>query len=317
METPVIRPEERLQGFLVGMVVGHSIGLGLKEQTVSMSRLRESASDPAVVVSLPELSPDLRFQMALGERLLAGEGLERLWLQGLFLDTYQEAERHLGPQTERVLDRLRTAKAEEDPDAWAFAEDVWEASNRQAAGSGAFRRIPLLVLRGLADPRGMEKDILAVSSMTHADPRSLGGALAFARLSLALLRGRWRSAAETGVLLVGLAPQIAQAFQAAALLPASSLSTSGYAVTLLQVAYYGLLKASDLAHGLLDLLRRDEALIGLGTVAGAWFGAKFGLSAIPKAWREAAPAAGTWLEIAKHLPHPPLRSLGTPETAIQ
>jgi ADP-ribosyl-[dinitrogen reductase] hydrolase len=204
----------------------------------------------------------------------------------------------VGVHTSRVLraaGRCPTAQTLTDA-----ARAIHEGSGR-SGGNGSLMRTAPVVLAHLDDPVALVEAAIAVSSLTHADPRA-GEACALWCLAL-------RETVLSGDLVdprAGLVhlPEASRGFWADRLDEAerrdpSTFTPNGYVVTALQAAWSAIVHTPTTEHrpsqgrfgcrqlrdGLETAVRIGDDTDTVASIAGALLGALWGASAVPAQWR--------------------------------
>ena len=182
----------------------------------------------------------------------------------------------------------------------AVAREIFERTGH-AAGNGSLMRTGAVALAHLDDPEALVEAAMTVSALTHGDPQA-GEACALWCLFI-------RQAVLTGSLddvrssLVHLPPG-SRAFWAARLDEAeaeepSTFEANGWTVRALQAAWsaivhtpvpdeapaLGSFSCLHLQHALETAVRIGHDTDTVAAIAGALLGARWGVSAVPSAWR--------------------------------
>jgi len=273
-----------LIGCLTGMGIGHLFGLAIEDKQQTIQGFRELIpKEDAVEKPLP-LSDDLRFIFAVLGAYLSGKDLGEDQICSHFLSAYEGSYLTQGPQTSAVYLAIKDGQMP-----IPAAQQAWERSSRKAAGSGGLKRALPAALWYASSIKDLENETRKLSQFTHPDPRCTDAAISFNRILSALLRKEWNHHRDLPRYLIGLTPTMGQALQAANLLPLVGLSTSGYAITMVQAAYRTMNASKDFAEALLEFLSIGGKTGTSGMLAGAILGARWGLSSIPKSWLEMLP----------------------------
>lgn len=306
----------------MGMSMGYSIGQALHEGSLKLDEVK----DPGSHLRLPPMSPDLRYLLDLSKEYLQGQIPSPAKRQTLLLDHYLDQTLLVGPQTERVVDRLEeaveaakaaasqpndedeTALEPETPEVEQLARQVWEESRRQAAGSGGLKRSLLVPFFCHEDLSRLEKETAILCKQTHPDQRCVDASLVASRLLRMLIADQWHGHRHTALCLVGIGPTVTQSLQSAPLLPLQALSPNGYVVTSLQASYRALLLEDPPPQRMIALWQCGGPSATLGMLAGAFLGARYGLDVFPQAWFALLPAASTWRAIASTIPLSPAQT---------
>jgi ADP-ribosyl-[dinitrogen reductase] hydrolase len=216
-----------------------------------------------------------------------------------FADWYAERPPDVGIQTRAVLSAAGRHPTAEEMSRAAAA--VHERAGR-SAGNGSLMRTAALALAHLDDPEALVEAAMRVSALTHFDPQA-GEACALWCLMIrqAVLTGSLDDVRQNLELL----PEASRDFWAERLEEAESsepgtFRPNGWVVSALQAAWSAILQTPvpdealadgsfaclHLQHALETAIRIGDDTDTVAAIAGALLGARWGVSAIPAAWRE-------------------------------
>lgn len=295
-QAPELSTKEHLEGALLGLAVGSTIGSALEQGRILLQNISPNTEVPQPPLPSQTSLPVLEWLKAVIESQQNKQRLDQDLACELLLQHYPSKSDPQGVQTQAVLDALRSGA---HPD--HAAAKVWERSGHQAAGSGGMKRaLPIAFLR-LSEIQKLESETRMLCQLTHLDPRSIDSALAINRLLVGIINSKWKNKNHTARYLIGLTPSLIQALHSAPLLPLQGLTTSGFSLTTLQASYHSLIHSKDYATALHQLFSLRQKSSTLGMLAGSLLGAKWGSSAIPSAWRNVIPNQEEWLQIAQRL----------------
>ena len=201
----------------------------------------------------------------------------------------------------------RRTKWEPRRPAGVTMRQIADSPAAQGCGNGALMRCSPVAIRWRDDPAQLVRNSVVSAMPTHPSPRC-GWSCAVANLAAAALlndepidpaalvadceaAAAW-SAAEMERKydwISGAPSSVRLAVQAAVDMPVSAMTTDdrdrGYTLLTLQVALSAVLRSADFETGLSEVISAGGDTDTNGAVAGALLGAKFGIDAIPEAWR--------------------------------
>ena len=184
---------------------------------------------------------------------------------------------------------------------------AWEDSGGKAAGNGAVMRCAPLAIRWRHDDAALVRNTLCSAAVTHWDSRCIWSSV-FVNLAIAsLLREppdsalrlveRAERARETlGDALAPFGIDAPARTKVTKALDVSDITTPddigldghdmGYTLKAMQVALWCVHQAADFEEALIAVFNAGGDTDTNGAVAGAVLGARFGLDAIPRRWRD-------------------------------
>ena len=231
----------------------------------------------------------------------------------------EENGRGIGIQTADVLSRIGgarprcaggagvQARESSGQPALEAARQVWEESGRYSAGNGAVMRCAPLAIRWMRDDVALAGNTALSTVVTHADPRCIWSAVAVNLAIAMVLRGealevadvvaRTQQTAERlgdSLAEFGIAGAVPETVVEACSIPSGITpadlvldgSDMGYTLKAMQVALWCATQASDFEEALVAVVSAGGDTDTNGAVAGAVLGARFGLNAIPRRWRQ-------------------------------
>ena len=191
--------------------------------------------------------------------------------------------------------------------ALAASRAAWEDSGGKAAGNGAVMRCAPLAIRWRQDDAALVRNTIVSAAVTHWDARCVWSAV-FVNLAIAsLLREppdgalRLVERAEQARETLGdtLAPfganvpvpaKVTKALDVADVTAPEDIGLDGwdmgYTLKAMQVALWCARQAEDFEEALIAVVNAGGDTDTNGAVAGAVLGARFGLDAIPRRWRD-------------------------------
>jgi ADP-ribosyl-[dinitrogen reductase] hydrolase len=178
-------------------------------------------------------------------------------------------------------------------------------------GNGSLMRIlPLVFLCADQTPQQLVEKVSAVSSITHAHPRSVAACLFYVVLGMRLLRGMEPGNAydETrreapllfrGTALEGESRSLSRVLDGSlATLDAGGVRSTGYVIHTLEAAVWCLLAERDLRGTILRAVNLGWDADTTGAVAGGLAGIHYGFEGIPAGWIDGLARSGDILRLA-------------------
>ncbi|WP_148571882.1 ADP-ribosylglycohydrolase family protein [Nocardioides caldifontis] len=288
---------DRAAGVLLGAAVGDALGAGYEFGTARLApdeqprmiggglggfEPGEWTDDTAQTWAVAEVAAtgaDLRTDEALTD---VARGFAR-W--------YAEGPPDVGVQTSRVLGsvgRQPTAGALRDA-----ARDVLARTGR-AGGNGSLMRTSPVALAHVDDASATAEAAVAVSELTHADPRA-GEACVLWCLAIrhAVLEGELDVRAGLPFLDADARTFWEARIDEAESMPPSTFRPNGYVVTALQAAWSAIVSTPvadaephrHLVDALATAIHIGDDTDTVASIAGALLGARWGSSAVPAEWR--------------------------------
>jgi len=301
--------EDRALGCLAGLAVGNVLGLSVESRSREEVHPRLGSKGP--LTRLPteernrEWDDDLAMTMALSESLahLAPEAdhLDTTVILEAYLAWLRTGSRGIGSLTREVL--LKSLTGETDA-----AERVWKircARGQPPLGNGAAMRIAPLGVAFASEPHRIPQLAGEDAAITHFDPICRQSAALVALLAAALVRGERapmtfaRSHAEP------LLPEVAKAYNPLSLDQLAEQRIDGWdmgsTLVALQVAVSVLASGLPYLDALPWVIRQGGDTDTNGAIVGALIGARDGVSAIPKEWRECVSQGDRILQAGRQL----------------
>src|SRR5581483_2676023 len=290
---PPLHPRalDRARGCLLGLAVGEALGRPL--EALSAEQVR------AALAAGPRLASDAGDQAAMAaivaESLLEHGRLDLRDLSRRLVAWTRGGARDVG----RVAARALYLQSQGQP--WADAARVaWEEAHPRGATAEALTRGVALPLLPAGDEQTLARDSLAVSALTHFDPRCRWSAAALNLLIARLWQGAGQGLPGAILGLVG-ERHVYRALEAVPTLTPSQLPARNEALLVLQTAAWSALNEDDFPAAVARALGRGGPTPLLGAAAGALAGARFGARAIPPDWRAALPDAARLEALADRL----------------
>ncbi len=298
---------DRACGVLVGAACGDALGAGYE---FGVAALPPEGTPPGMIggglggFAPGEWTDDTAQTWAIAE--VAATGADLRSPQALtaiarrFADWYADGPADVGIQTGAVL--AAAGRQPTGEEMTAVARRVHERNGGRSAGNGALMRTAAVALAHLDDPDALVEAALKVSALTHHDPRA-GEAAALWCLMIA-------RAVRTGSLSdvrrnLEHLPEGSRDFWAERLDEAetrepASFRPNGWVVAALMAAWSAIVHTPvpeerpgegsfaclHLQHALETAVRIGDDTDTVASIAGALLGARWGVSAVPAAWRE-------------------------------
>lgn len=278
----------RAGGVLLGAAAGDALGAGYEFEA-------DPPPNPEMIGGGPfgfapgEWTDDTQLAICVAELAATGH-LDPAAVGDRFLEWFGGQPRDVGTQTRAVLQR-----AARGADCAEVAEEYFRRNPSRAAGNGSLMRTGPVGVARLGDLAATVTAARAVSALTHADPHA-GNACALwcAAIGHAVLEGRLDGAPGPHLVLpADRADRWVELLEEAGTLPGRAFSANGYVVKALQAAHAAVHQTP--VPGEMPCLHLQDALraavqIGHDTetvaaIAGSLLGARWGVSAIPFAWR--------------------------------
>ena len=310
---------DRAAGVLLGAACGDALGVPYE----FAARLHETAAPEMIGGGLGpyepgEYSDDTQMQACVAEVAARGRGLRsELALDGVairFMRWYREGASDIGAQTRQVFAAVE--KTGGTSSAMRKAAAALHARTGRSAGNGSLMRTVPVALAHLDDPDGLVHAARKVSALTHHDPMA-GDACAVWCLMLrhTILEGdwpessdgaerRWRSRGTRTQSFAERSPVPAddlpssvdwrQILTEAEQRDASAFTENAWVVGAMQAAWSAITHTDvpdDDPQRHLQLALATAIGIGhdtdtVGAIAGGMLGARWGASAVPRAWVE-------------------------------
>lgn len=295
---------DRIAGVLLAAAAGDALGVPYE----AARRLRDDEQPRMTGGGLGDYAPaeySDDTQMAVCIAQVAAQGLDLRTPEALdeiawrFLWWRAEGATDIGIQTAAVLKAANPVR----PAAAAYthpvrrglaarmaaaAAEVHHASGGRSAGNGSLMRTAPVALAYLDRPADeVVAAARAVSALTHYDPLAADACVLWCvGIRAAILHGTVYGVQDG----LGHLPAERQEFWSRALdaaegNPPGHFPNNGYVVSALQAAWSAVIRAADLPDALVRAVRAGGDTDTVAAIAGALAGARWGLSAIPLAWR--------------------------------
>jgi ADP-ribosylglycohydrolase len=296
---------DRAAGVLLGQAAGDALGVpyefALPPALDDLAEMRggglgdfapgEWSDDTAMAMCIADI-------VANGYDLLSEEALDAvaanfvLWLADDPAD--------IGLQTSAVLRATRAGLGGSDGPARVMTEAArtYTVDHPHSAGNGALMRTAIVALASLHDRARTARAARQIASLTHADPLAGDSCVLWSEaVRVAVLEGRVDVDAGLDLLPGTRREQwrhwLEEARAAATgELPGGRFNPNGFTVTALQAAYAAILGTPEGGPATLQNALHAAVRIGNDTdtvaaIAGGLMGARWGASAVPRAWRDA------------------------------
>ncbi len=202
------------------------------------------------------------------------------------------------------LENLRAGEGHEQSGTLA-----WEDAGRNAPDNAALVWAGAPIgLSHIKDTEGLSDDAAALCRMTHADPRSVAGAVAVATAISLLVRGGKDGEEAISRASLAAAPfsddALAVIERGAAKKPeqvSADGEAKGSVLATLELAFSALASAASFEEGVSAVIARGGDMEINGAVAGALLGGKLGKNQVPDKWLKLAKGAGELQTLAEAL----------------
>jgi ADP-ribosyl-[dinitrogen reductase] hydrolase len=278
----------RAAGALLGAAAGDALGAGYEFES-NPPRHAEMIGGGPFHFAPGEWTDDTQMSICVAEVAATGN-LDPAAVGDRFLEWYRGRPRDVGNQTGAVLERARQGS-----DCAGVAAEYFRRNPHNAAGNGSLMRTAPVALAHLGDTAATVASARAISELTHADPQAGDACVLWcAAIGHAVMQGGLQGAPDPHELLPeGRAGRWAGRLQEAETAPRRTFSHNGYVVTAHQAAQAAVHQTSvPEAMPCLHLQDALRAAVHIGhdtdtvaAIAGALLGARWGVSAIPFAWR--------------------------------
>lgn len=288
-----IEEKARFVGTLLGAAAGEALGAPHE-----LKRASDLAAPPREITgggmwAAGEPTDDIELTLALLRSLVACRRVDLADVADKYLKWFATRPKDIGNLTRSALENLRAGEPPTQSGAIA-----WEDSGRKAAGNGSVMCCAPIGLLHARRLDGLADDAAAVSRITHADPRCIGGCIAVATAIAHLVRGG-KDAEEAVERAAGAAAAVSDEVRVAvergvARRPADLRvdgEDQGYVLHTVELAFSALATAEDFEEGIVAVVSRGGDADTNACVAGALLGAKLGRSRIPDRWLSKLKAA--------------------------
>ena len=286
--------EDRAIGSLAGLAVGNVLGLAVESRSREEVQARLGSSGAFTRLPTEERGrdwdDDLAMAMALSESLLSlptdAEHLNTQAILNAYLGWLRSGSRGIGSLTREVL--LKSLAGEANA-----SERVWKSRRerrQQPLGNGAAMRIAPLGVAFASKPERIPQLAGEDAALTHFDPICRQSAALIALLTAALVRGERAPMTFARTHAGPLLPEVARAYNPLSLDQLAEQRIDdwdmGSTLVALQVAVSILASGLPYIEALPWVIRQGGDTDTNGAIVGALLGARDGVSAIPKEWRE-------------------------------
>ncbi len=291
-DTESTRMQSRFRGCLLGMACGDALGAGIEfmtptEITTRFGIVTDFAGGGPFGWPAGAYTDDTQMALALADSLIAHPALDlvdltRRWLAWLDADPPD-----VGNLTRDGL-LLARAYLEEGRDPREAGEQVWLATDMEAAGNGGLMRVAPAALRFVHDRDRLMQAAADTSAITHYDPRCRASCVVFCLALQALLQSETPDALclmDLADAVRALSPETADAVLGVFDLDAGDVPSSGYTLHTLQAALWPVERGLPLEEGIVSIVNLGYDADTCGAVAGALLGARDGEEAIPDRWQ--------------------------------
>ncbi|HZR08347.1 MAG TPA: ADP-ribosylglycohydrolase family protein [Myxococcales bacterium] len=293
-----IEEKGRFTGTLLGAAAGEALGAPHE-----FKRAAELIEPPREITgggmwAAGEPTDDIELTLGLLRSLVARRGLDLNDVAGNYLRWFATNPKDIGSLTRSALQNLKAG----DPPTQSGAI-AWEDSGRRSAGNGSVMCCAPIGLLHVKRLEGLVEDAIAVSRITHYDPRCCAACVAVATAIAHLVRGG-KDAEEAIERAAGAAAAVSDDVRAAiergvARRPSDLRvdgEDQGYVLYTVELAFSALATATGFEDGIVAVVSRGGDADTNACVAGALLGAKLGRSRIPDRWLsklKAAPELGS------------------------
>ncbi|MFP5319486.1 MAG: ADP-ribosylglycohydrolase family protein [Acidimicrobiia bacterium] len=270
---------ERLAGGLLGLAAGDALGATVEFLPAETIRRRygrhcEVRGGGAFGWRPGQGTDDTDLAYAVALAYAEGYSLDRVAQH--FLAWYRRSPRDIGGTTAAALAEMAHGT---DP-----ALCGHRVAGPSSAGNGSLMRC---IATGLArrSPSQRRVEAVAISALTHADPRCTQACAAYCDLVSLLVDGATPAeAVETVLASSPMSDDLAESVAIAGGLSPAQLDPSGYVLATLQVGVWAVLQPRPLEDVLVDVVNLGGDADTTGAVAGGLLGVRDGAPAIPARW---------------------------------
>jgi ADP-ribosyl-[dinitrogen reductase] hydrolase len=282
----------KAKGSLLGLAIGDALGATneFKTRESIQEIVRDLVGGGWLNLKAGEITDDTEMTLCILEAYASGYTLELVAEN--FLAWLNAKPKDIGNLTRTALTELKRGVSPRES-----GRIAWEILRMSGVGNGAvMRSAPTAILRA-SDREVRIIETIEIARITHFDQRAIEAALWLNAMIAAYLTGAtdqeaWLLAQEEVVL-----ARVEQHWdlpeddvlvwvERARELEITQLDTSGYALATVQVAAWILMHSENFEDGLILAINQGGDADTIGAVTGALLGAKFGLSNIPKHWRD-------------------------------
>lgn len=279
--------QDKLRGIAVGAVVGDALGMPLEFQPPSPDYdLLTEMIDGALPAG--SFTDDTEMALALAESLLISSPLDVHDLAGRFTAWYHCNPPDIGIHTKAVLKMIAGGVPVEKA-----AKQAQQANPDNASNGSLMRTWPVAIAR-YNQPGLLTAETSLQSEVTHTHPDCVNGSLLCNFIIYQILQQSGRGASEVvrGAIQaakeqVALDPDFLLMMDLAPMRSRSDLKNSGWVRDTMETALWAVMTTLSFEEALVKAVNLGNDADTGGSVTGAIAGALYGLSGIPKRWREA------------------------------
>lgn len=281
---------DRAAGALVGLAAGDALGAGYEFGVAPAPEQADMIGGGLGDWAPGEWTDDTQLALCIAEVAATG-ALEAEAVAGRFLSWFRSGPGDLGIQTRRVL-----SGAAGPAEVAASAAAYFQVHPHHSAGNGSLMRTAPVALAHLGDDAAIAEAAMEISALTHGDPQAGEACLLWCiGIDRAVRQGRLEGVGDGLDLL---APDRRDRWVAvledSRTRPPSAFTPNGYVVTALQAAHAAVVQTPVPDDGPacrhLERALRTAVAVGddtdtVAAIAGQLVGARWGVSAVPLAWR--------------------------------
>lgn len=279
--------QDRLRGIMVGAVVGDALGMPLEFQP---PRPEYDLETEMIKGALPagSFTDDTEMALALSESLLITSPLDVHDLAGRFVAWYQCRPPDIGIHTAAVLKLIAKGVPVEKA-----AKQVQDADPDNASNGGLMRTWPIAIAR-YKQPGLLTAETTLQTELTHCHPDCVNASLLLNFIIYQILQESQSQPAEIVrraiqqatnqvafdedfLLMMNLAPMRMR----------NDLKNSGWVRHTMETALWAVMTTLSFEEALVRAVNLGNDADTGGAITGAIAGALYGLSGIPKRWKDA------------------------------
>jgi ADP-ribosyl-[dinitrogen reductase] hydrolase len=276
---------ERYTGCLVGLACGDALGGPVEFQSRAWiaarfpDGVREMIGGGWLHLAPGEITDDTQMALAIA-RACTPEDIDLDQVAASFVAWYRSGPKDVGTTTAAALAAIANGAS------WQDAGEAVYRANPSGAANGALMRCAPIALRFRTDPARLVQASLDTARITHAAPRSCWATVALNQALVHLLNGGDRAdvlaAAGTGIQ----EPQTVAAIAGVPSLPREALESGGHVLDTLTAALWCLLNRDSAEEAIVAAVSLGDDADTTGAVTGALAGACWGITALPRRWRD-------------------------------
>jgi ADP-ribosyl-[dinitrogen reductase] hydrolase len=280
-------PIQQVAGVLVALAAGDALGAGYES--------RRPPTDPEFIGGglggwdPGEWTDDTQMAICVAEVAATGK-LDPVAVGDRFLSWVHGGATDVGIQTRAVLSRAKTGS-----DLTGLASQYFASHPHNGAGNGSLMRTAPVALTGLGDDKAIAEAAMSISALTHGDPLAGEACVLWCiAIDRAVRHGRLDGIRDGLARLPEASRErwsdwIAEAESA----PMATFTSNGFVVRALQAAHAAIqrtpvpatLPCTQLREALKNAVRIGDDTDTVAAIAGSLLGARWGVSAVPSAWR--------------------------------